>query len=117
LSRARWGSPFGGYLYDIGAEVGQDGAGCGNEGPVGDLDDAHSTQRASHDVPDLLFLRDGYTLLACLGFDQSGAAGHMLQPVVVGVVTQVRGDREDVEVAGQVFRPIVDEDRAAVLER
>ena len=41
-------------LDDVGPEVGQHGAGGRHEGPVGHLDDAHSLQRASHDVPDLL---------------------------------------------------------------
>jgi len=39
-------------LDDVGTQVGEHGAGGGDEGPVGDLDDAHSIQRTSHGVPD-----------------------------------------------------------------
>ena len=91
-------------LYDVGAQVRQHGAGRRHEGPVGDLDDADSTQRASHDVPHLLLCEMGTPYWRWCGGTSPARRATRCRPRSVGVIAQVGGHRQDIQAARRGLR-------------
>ena len=118
LSSARWGSPFGGSILMTSAPRSASTApAAGTKVQL-----ATSTTRTPFNgpammLPDLLSLRRWVHPIGRLwGAASPARRADVLQAAVVGVIAQVGGDRQDVEVAGEVFGPVVDEDGAGGVE-